>query len=175
MTVAYCTVVYQNSTEQTNIILLSVVWMHLDFIQKFQATSYTDWCVLLLFLALPNKFCVKFSKYDTAVFLQVYTCSSFNNMSTFHPTLSNVYFSIIAFQKIQDSFTPFFGLLCTVCLITFIVLLGQWLAFSWQISAQNAIIRLLKCLVRRTLSRLTPCLCLCCSIGQSERTHSSGE
>lgn len=71
MTVAYYKVVYQNSTEQTDTIILSVVWMHLDFIQKFQATSYTDWCVLLLFLALSSKFGVKFSKYDTTVFLQV--------------------------------------------------------------------------------------------------------
>jgi hypothetical protein len=161
-TVAYCKVIHQNSTEQTDTILLSVLWMHLDFIQKFQATSYTDWCVLL-FLALPSKFCIKFSKYDTTVFLQDCACSLFINMSTFHPTLSNVYFWIIAAQKIQDSFSLFFGLFLH-SLFNNVVLLGQWLAFSWQNSAQNAIIRLLKCLVRRNLSRLTPCLCLCYSI-----------
>jgi len=62
----------------------------------------------LLFLVLPSKFYVKFSKYDATIFLQVYSCSLFNSMSTVYPTLSNVYFCIIAVQKFQDSFTPSF-------------------------------------------------------------------
>jgi len=162
MTVAYCTVVYQNSTQQTDTIILSVVWVHLHFIQKFQATSYTDWCVLLLFLALPSKFCFKFSKYGATNFLQVYTRSLFISMSTFHPTFT---FESSQFRKfkIHSLLSSYFS--CTVGLITFIVLLGQWLAFIWQKSAQNTTIRLLKCLVRRNLSRLTPCLCLCYSMG----------
>jgi len=175
MTVAYCTVVYQNSTEQTYTILLSVVWMHLDFIQKFQATSYTDWCVLLLFLALPSKFCVKFSKYGATIFLQVYTRSLFINMSTFHPTLSNVTFESSQLRKFKIHSLLFSDFSCTVGSIAFIVLFGQWLAFSWQNSAQNTIIRLLKSLVRRNLSRLKPCLCLCYSIRLSERKPGSGE
>jgi len=44
--------------------------------------------------------------------------------------------------KIYSLFFPDFS--CTFGLITFIVLFGRWLTFSWQNSPQNAIIRLLK-------------------------------